>query len=65
MISISKLLDGLASWDSRGQLGDQPSDLGRPGWLDWLDLDALDALPGSILVPCALLGALAGSICLP
>ena len=78
--SITKLLDeaGPAS-EVRGQLGDQPSGLVRPGWPrpcpgrpGWLDLEALGASGSPWLVRSGLewldlgaLGALAGSLWTP
>ena len=70
---------GLSSWQVRGQLGDQPSGLARPGWLrpcpgrpGWLDLEAPGASGSPWLVRCGLerpdlgaLGALAGSLWTP
>ena len=65
--------------DLRGQLGDAPGALARPGWLDpcpgrpgWLDLDALGAPCSPWLARSGLewldlgaLGALAGSLWTP
>ena len=66
-------------WESRAQLGAQPSGLARPGWLrpcpgrpGWLDLEAPGASGSPWLVRCGLerpdlgaLGALAGSLWTP
>ena len=56
------------AWHSRGQLGDQPSALARPGWLDlastgsiWLPLAPLLARSGLDWLDLAAPGALAGS----
>ena len=78
--SITKFLDeACRAWGARGQLGDQPSGLARPGWLrpcpgrpGWLDLEAPGASGSPWLVRCGLewldlgaLGALAGSLWTP
>ena len=43
-ISITKLLDQLSSRELRGQLGEQPSDLARPGWLDLASIGSIGLL---------------------
>ena len=59
----------LASWGSRSQLGDRPSALARPGWLDlastgsiWLPLAPLLGPSGLEWLDLPAPGTLAGSI---